>query len=58
VKIYIILEGGYDRMVRGVTLSPDVAAKICKAFHHLGLFVEEYETIEDETLKNFLNGTL
>ena len=58
MKVYIILEDSYERMVRGVTLSRDVADKICKSFHHLGLFIEEYETIEDETLRDFLNGTL
>ncbi len=58
MKIYIILEDHRERIVRGVTLSPDVANKICKSFSHLGLFIEEYETIEDETLRNFLNGNL
>jgi len=58
MKVYIILEDSYERMVRGVTLSPEVAAKVCKSFHHLNLFVEEYETLEDETLRDFLNGAL
>lgn len=56
MKIHIILEGHPGRLIRGVTLSAQTALKICKAFSHLDLFFETYETIEDETLRSFLNG--
>ncbi len=58
MKVYIIIEGQYDSLIRGVTLSPETASKICKSFSHLGLYVKEHETIEDETLRDFLSVTL
>lgn len=55
MKIYIILEGHYDRITRGVTLSQTTATRICEMFNHLNLFFEEYETLEDETIKTLLS---
>jgi len=49
MKIYIILEGS-ERMIRAVTLSLDVAVKLCDSFHHLGLYIEEKTPIDDEIL--------
>ena len=58
MKIYIILEGNYDRIIRGATFSHYMASKICESFSHLGLFIEEYETLENEELKKSLNEIL
>lgn len=58
MKVYIILEGHYDRIIRGATFSHYMASKICESFSHLGLFIEEYETMENEELRDFLNETL
>lgn len=54
MKIYIILEGNYEREIRGVTLSNKTANQICNLFSHLGLFVEEYETLDDPQIINLL----
>jgi len=54
MKIYIILEGSTDRIIRGVTICPKLAGKICNSFSYLGLFVEEYETLDNEELKTLL----
>lgn len=54
MKVYVILECHRERMIRGVTLSADVASRICKSFSHLGIYFEEYEPIDSETLNNFL----
>jgi hypothetical protein len=55
MKIYIIIEGHYDRIIRGITLCKETAEKICEMFSYLGIFIEEYETLEDENLKNLLS---
>lgn len=54
MKVYIILE---NKMIQAVTLSHEVAIKICP-FAHLGLRIEEYETIEDEKLNEAASMTL
>lgn len=54
MKIYILLEDPSERIIRGVTLNAALANKIMELFPNLVLFIEEYETIEDETLKNLL----
>ena len=55
MKICVIMEGYTDRMIRGVTACSLLASKVCLMFPHLNLFFEEFETIDDVTLKNFLD---
>lgn len=54
MKVYIVIEGSYDPIIRCITLSHDLAKKIHNSFKHLGLSIEEHETIDDETLTKFL----
>ncbi len=56
MKIYILIEGKIERIIRGVTLSRDIASNICGDFSYLNLAFEEYETIENVELRNLLDG--
>lgn len=58
MKIFIILESHVEREIRGVTVSSELAYKICEMFKEVDLFVEEYETLEDKTLKYLLEVTV
>ena len=55
MKIFVVLEGT-ERMIRCVTLSYETAKKICESFAYLSLYIETYESIEDEKLRDFLGG--
>lgn len=55
LTVYVIQEGYCDNIVRAVTLSYDVALKICGAFSHLSLNIEKHSVITDICLDNFLN---
>lgn len=54
MKVYVIQESHVDRQIRGVCASQDIASKICGMFPHLGLYFEEFEIIDKETLNRFL----